>query len=364
MSYIRCTSQPKGARMIQPNRDTEGVVHRSKTEQDLQEQVDQLVAQENEFRDRITHLERLIWEIQEKQKFGKIVEFEYEHVPTQRPIGQTEGGKRLLQMVASRSASYVTTIEQFARYMPDLLTIQETTSDSTAPFWTNGWFPVLDAISLYGFLRARKPLRYIEVGSGNSTKFARRAITDGGLDTKIISIDPYPRAEIDDICDQVIRSKLENFDFSSIGGLTKDDILFIDSSHRVSQGNDVAVFFTEILPALPPGMIYGMHDIMLPESDYPASWLDRHYGEQYLLAAYLSGGANRDQILFPAYFLTARKDTMLSAFQPLFSSDALNARQEHIYGFSFWFRRHGGTMKSKLARMFRRETLAHRSHGE
>ena len=37
----------------------------------------------------------------------------------------------------------------------------------------------------------------LEIGSGNSTKFARRAIRDHRLCTRITSIDPHPRAEID-----------------------------------------------------------------------------------------------------------------------------------------------------------------------
>src|SRR5437763_982604 len=41
------------------------------------------------------------------------------------------------------------------------------------PFWDNVWFSVLDAASLYGFLLSRKPKRYLEIGSGYCTMFAR-----------------------------------------------------------------------------------------------------------------------------------------------------------------------------------------------
>ena len=51
----------------------------------------------------------------------------------------------------------------------------------------------------------RRPRRFIEIGSGNSTKFARRAIRDHWLNTSIVSIDPFPRSEIDAICDEVVR---------------------------------------------------------------------------------------------------------------------------------------------------------------
>lgn len=49
-----------------------------------------------------------------------------------------------------------------------------------APFWNNSWFSVLDAASLVGFILDRQPRRYLEIGSGHSTMFARAAIQAGG----------------------------------------------------------------------------------------------------------------------------------------------------------------------------------------
>lgn len=54
-------------------------------------------------------------------------------------------------------------------------------------------------------LAAGNPATYLEVGSGNSTRFARRAITVHGLRTRIVSIDPEPRAVVDELCDEVVR---------------------------------------------------------------------------------------------------------------------------------------------------------------
>ena len=68
---------------------------------------------------------------------------------------------------------------------------------TATPTWENGWFPALDAVTLYGLVATRNPRWYVEVGSGNSTRFVRRAIRDHGLRTRILSIDPGPRAEID-----------------------------------------------------------------------------------------------------------------------------------------------------------------------
>ena len=61
------------------------------------------------------------------------------------------------------------------------------------------------------------------------------------------------------------------------------------------------VFFTEILPALPPGTLVGVHDIFLP-ADYPVAWLDLYLSEQYLLACWLLGG-DRLQIELPMHHI-------------------------------------------------------------
>jgi|SRR5262245_65865 len=203
------------------------------------------------------------------------------------------------------------------------------------PSWVNGWFPAFDAVMLYGLLALRNPRWYVEVGSGNSTRFARRAIRDHGLRTKIFSIDPCPRAEIDAICDKVLRAPLEDVDLTQIEPLTSEDLLFVDSSHRSFQNSDVTVFFTEVLPALPPGLVYGMHDIYLP-NDYPVEWTERFYSEQYLLACYLQGGADGDEVVAPLAYLWHETD-LISAFAPTF--DRLGLDHPQRYGNSFWMRK-------------------------
>ena len=69
--------------------------------------------------------------------------------------------------------------------------------------------PPFDGAALYGLVAETSPRRYIEVGSGNSTLFVRQAIRDHRLPTEIVSIDPQPRAEIDRVCDRIVRCPLE-----------------------------------------------------------------------------------------------------------------------------------------------------------
>src|SRR5260221_641898 len=84
------------------------------------------------------------------------------------------------------------------------------------------------------------------------------------------------------VCDEVIRMHCEDLGADFFAQLGPSDLLFADNSHRSFPSSDVTVFFLEIVPALPAGLVYGIHDIFLPQ-DYPRDWAGRMYNEQYLL---------------------------------------------------------------------------------
>ena len=174
-----------------------------------------------------------------------------------------------------------------------------------------------------------------------STRFARQAIIDLGLRTRIVSIDPHPHTVVDTLCDEMVRSRLEEVPRGFWESVGPEDLLFVDNSHRSFPNSDVTVFFTEALPALRPGTIWGMHDIFLTW-DYPEHWRDRFYNEQYLLLAYLLGGADGDEILLPVHWAASRPAlhgilASLWAHQDLF-------RNAGTGGGCFWMRRGGGAL--------------------
>ncbi len=78
-------------------------------------------------------------------------------------------------------------------------------TSSMHPAWNNGFLPGLDIVGIYTLLSVFKPEKYIEIGSGNSTKVAYKAKREQNLAAKIISIDPMPRAEIDALAYKIIR---------------------------------------------------------------------------------------------------------------------------------------------------------------
>jgi hypothetical protein len=203
------------------------------------------------------------------------------------------------------------------------------------PFWRNGWCPPLDAIRLYTLVAERNPALYLEVGSGNSTKFVRRAIRDHDLRTRIVSIDPQPRAAIDGLCDEVIREPLERVSLDVFDQLESGDVLFVDGSHRVFQNSDVTVTFLEVVPRLPGDVEFGVHDITLPE-DYAPVAAPRFWSEQYMLGAYLLGGADGATVEYPARYIAGRPD-LVGLLEPIFSAIPDSASLRRL-GSSFWLR--------------------------
>lgn len=200
--------------------------------------------------------------------------------------------------------------------------------------WQNGYLPGLDILGLYTMLSQFRPAQYVEIGSGYTTIVARRAISDQQLDVQLISIDPKPRAEIDQLADQVIRQKLEDMDLSFVDGLSAGDILFVDNSHRILPNSDSNVFFLEILPRIKKGVIVHLHDIYLPH-DYPQFMCDRSYSEQYGLAIALLSNPAKYDILLPNFFISENAE--LSEMISSIWKDERSAGAER-HGGSFWFR--------------------------
>src|SRR5579862_697037 len=230
--------------------------------------------------------------------------------------------------------------EDFARFLNELLNLSACfgqipkaadPSDEVTPYWENAYFSGLDAMCLYGILALRKPKRYVEIGSGNSTKFARRAIVDHKLETRLISVDPTPRAAIDAVCDERIQAGFESLDTKIFAGLEAGDILFVDNSHRAFTNSDVTVFFLEVLPRLKPGVLVHLHDIMLP-ADYPPEWSGRYYSEQYLLACYLLAEWPRLKIVMANRFISL-DDALMTVVAKIYEKAGLGERQS---GASFW----------------------------
>lgn len=244
--------------------------------------------------------------------------------------------KELYAIINDERASYEAIITEMLALKELIWEIKDSKleKNSLQPTWNNGFLPGLDIIGIYTMLTKFRPAKYIEIGSGNSTKVASKAKTDAQLTTTIVSIDPKPRAEIDQLADTIIRMPFENCTFDLVEELNENDILFIDNSHRILPNSDALVFFLEILPRLKKGVIVHIHDIYLPY-DYPQFMCDRAYSEQYGLAFFLLANPKKYQPILPNYFISEDKE-LAGQLAPIWSHENTTNVEQH--GGSFWLR--------------------------
>jgi hypothetical protein len=223
----------------------------------------------------------------------------------------------ICRLLAAGEERYAETIRSLLDYEGDIQMIPNQRQPDGSLSWDNDYWGGVDAVAHYGFLCERRPATYLEVGSGYSTMFARRAVTDHGLPTRIVSIDPHPRAEIDRLCDEVIRHPLEEADLSVFSTLKDGDVVVIDGTHTAFMNSDTVVAFLEILPLIPPGVLVCIDDVFLPW-DYPPTWGGRWYGEQYLLATMLLSEGPGWSVVFPGWYLT-NESKLASQLDPLWA---------------------------------------------
>jgi hypothetical protein len=231
-----------------------------------------------------------------------------------------DGNPHLAKLIAAAEPAYRENLGAIAAMADDIARLRDGELGVTID-WRNIYLPALDGFSVMWAARRAKAT-FMEVGSGNSTMFARAALTGAKASTKIVSIDPHPRAEIDTLCDEVIRSGLETVDLALFDRLEHGDTLFIDDSHQSFMNSDVTVFMLDVLPRLKPGVLVGVHDIFLPW-DYPENWVERAYNEQYLLASWLfaAGDAFELQLANHWIFRKGLHRGLLSRVWAMFDAD-------------------------------------------
>jgi hypothetical protein len=176
--------------------------------------------------------------------------------------------------------------------------------NDTDPYWGNGMFDRDDARALYAMVAKLRPRRILEVGSGNSTKFFRKAITDHRINCELVCIDPQPRAEIRSVADHVVYKHVKDVDVRHFESLRDGDILFWDGSHIAFNGTDTTHLYLSLLPLIKRNVYVHIHDIQLPH-EYEAGYSAHYYNEQYLLATLLLNSSEWLPVL-PVFWLHAR----------------------------------------------------------
>ena len=192
------------------------------------------------------------------------------------------------------------TLANVAMYKDELEQIGGTPPE---PRWKQDWFPGLDGAVAYTIIRSYRPGRLVEVGSGHSTRFIKRAVADEGLSTRITCIDPEPRADISGLGIELRRETVQRTAPDVFEALESGDMLVVDSSHLALEGSDVDWIINRAMPKLPAGVLVHFHDIFLPDP-YPVHWHWRGYNEQTVVAALIAGGRARP--IFSSQFVRTR----------------------------------------------------------
>ena len=182
-------------------------------------------------------------------------------------------------------------------YSPELLEMNwnKKSDDPNAFCFGNGSFESGDADFLYQFIRAAKPGKIVEIGSGYSTKIARlaslRNFAESNRKTTHTCIEPYEMSWLESLGEiSVVRKRVEDCNLDWGRELGAGDLLFVDSSHMIRPQGDVLTEYLEIFPLLSAGVYIHIHDILTPK-DYLRRWVVeevRFWNEQYLLEALLS----------------------------------------------------------------------------
>ena len=180
--------------------------------------------------------------------------------------------------------------------MRDVLAEIEARSDALAamkgpapkPRWDQDWFPRADGAAAFAIVASRRPQRIVEVGSGHSTRFMAAAADAGA----VTCIDPQPRADFHDLGVDWRAEVLSEAHIPMFEALEPGDVAFFDSSHILVPGCDVDIILNRILPALKPGVLVHIHDILLPDP-YPDHWEWRGYAEQNGVGPWLLAGGLR-----------------------------------------------------------------------
>ncbi|MEM7191177.1 MAG: class I SAM-dependent methyltransferase [Pseudomonadota bacterium] len=169
------------------------------------------------------------------------------------------------------------------------------------PRWGQTWFPRLDGAAAIAMVVEAQPKRIIEVGSGHSTRFMAEGVSWAGTHCELTCIDPQPRADLHGI--GALRQRvLSEADLPDFAELEPGDIAFFDSSHILWPGTDVDMILNRIIPALKPGVLIHIHDILLPDP-YPAEWEWRGYTEQNGVAPLMLGAC---EIVFSSHYAVTR----------------------------------------------------------
>ena len=244
---------------------------------------------------------------------------------------------QLLEIIEVHRRGITERLAAYAKLADFLAEIPREAND-TRPYWKNTLLPVIDAVSIVGVIKEFQPRNFVEVGSGNSTRFAKFATSKFAPGCKVTSIDAYPGDTIKALPDELISKGLQDIDLSLFQQLESGDVVWVDGSHFAYANSDVAVFAMDVLPRLQPGVVIGIHDIPVPW-DYPPGMCELLFSELPVVSAYLLGARDQIEILLPCFFANHVDPDLKALTMPLRAMPAALGLKELEGGGALWFRK-------------------------
>ncbi|MBW5447675.1 class I SAM-dependent methyltransferase [Cohnella sp. CFH 77786] len=242
----------------------------------------------------------------------------YAPVPTKIEI-QKYNAKNGAEGIDWNDAVQIDFMERSRESQRDLMDTPVQRRNNVEYYWDNEAFSHTDAAFYYSLIRLLKPKQVLEIGAGNSTKMAVKALQALGkrnLGDTLTVIEPYPSKDLATMSDQfdlqIRKQTLQDTDLETFQKLQAGDILFFDGTHVSKYGSDVNHFFFQILPALNSGVYVHVHDIFLPE-EMPKDWvndLNLFWNEQYVLHAFLMYN-DQFEIVFSSKYAFMKHRTLL-----------------------------------------------------
>lgn len=182
-------------------------------------------------------------------------------------------------------------------------------------FEENNYFGLMDAATLFSYIRMCKPKKIIEIGSGFSSAVMLDTSDEYNLDIEFVFIEPFPERLYTLLTEkdkknnkiEISQKTVQEIDISVFETLEAGDILFVDSSHVSKLNSDVNFILFEVLPRLKEGVLIHFHDITYP-FDYPKEWIKegRYWNEAYLLRSFLQYNSKFKIHLWPNYIFNKK----------------------------------------------------------
>jgi hypothetical protein len=164
-----------------------------------------------------------------------------------------------------------------------------------------GYGPI-EAQVLHCFVRTQAPARILEIGGGVTTAVMARAAAQNAEErrrpTLITTVEPAPRERLRRLEGvEVVAAVAQEAPPDLFAELGEGDLLFVDSSHAVRTGSELAQLYLERIPALARGVTIHVHDIYLPYPYAPSLFQEPFDPQETTLVAALLQGNPSLQVL-------------------------------------------------------------------